>query len=55
MCYLREEHRLMVFENIVLRRLFGPKGVEVSREWRKLYNWELFLMCSSLNIIRLIK
>jgi hypothetical protein len=35
---LREEHRLMVFENRVLRRIFGPKRDEVTGEWRKLYN-----------------
>jgi hypothetical protein len=35
---LREEHRLMVFENRMLRRVFGPKRVEVTEGWRKLYN-----------------
>jgi hypothetical protein len=34
---LREEHRLRVFENRVLRRIFGPKRDEVTREWRKLH------------------
>jgi hypothetical protein len=38
---LREEHRLRVFENRVLRRIFGPKGNEVTGEWRKLHNGEL--------------
>jgi hypothetical protein len=38
---LREEHRLRVFENRVLRRLFGPKRAEVTGEWRKLHNEEL--------------
>jgi hypothetical protein len=38
---LREEHRLRVFENRVLRRLFGTKRDEVTGEWRKLYNEEL--------------
>jgi hypothetical protein len=37
---LREEHRLRVFENRVLRRIFGPKRDEVTREWRKLHNKE---------------
>jgi len=37
---LREEHRLRVFENLVLR-IFGPKRDEVTREWRKLHNEEL--------------
>jgi len=38
---LREEHRLRVFENRVLRRIFGPKRDEVTRECRKLKNEEL--------------
>jgi hypothetical protein len=38
---LREEYRLRVFENRVLRRIFGPKRDEVTREWRKLHNKEL--------------
>jgi hypothetical protein len=38
---LREEHKLRVFENRVLRRLFGPKRNEVMRRWRKLHNEEL--------------
>jgi hypothetical protein len=37
---LREEHRLRVFENRVLRRIFGPKRDEVTGEWRKLHNEE---------------
>jgi hypothetical protein len=38
---LREEHRLRVFENRVLRRIFGPKRDEVTGEWRKHHNGEL--------------
>ena len=38
---LREERRLRVFENRVLRRIFGPKKNEVTREWRKIHNEEL--------------
>jgi hypothetical protein len=38
---LREEHRLRVFENMVLRRIFGPKRNEVTGEWRKLHSGEL--------------
>jgi hypothetical protein len=38
---LREEHRLRVFENRVLKRIFGPKRDEVTGEWRKLHNAEL--------------
>jgi hypothetical protein len=50
-----EEHRLRVFENRVLRRIFGPKRNEVTGEWRKLHNKELRDLYSSLNIIRIIK
>jgi hypothetical protein len=52
---LREKHRLRVFENRVLRRIFGPKRDEVTRGWRKLYNEELHGLYSSPSIIRLIK
>jgi hypothetical protein len=52
---LREEHRLRVFENRVLRRIFGPKRDEVTGEWRKLYNEELRDLYSSPSIIRIIK
>jgi hypothetical protein len=48
---LREGHRLMVFENRVLRRIFGPKRDEVTGEWRKLHNGELHNMYSSPDII----
>jgi hypothetical protein len=51
---LREEQRLRVFENRVLRRIFGPKRDEVRGEWRRLHNEELDLY-SSPNIIRAIK
>jgi hypothetical protein len=52
---LREEHRLRVFENRVLRRIFGPKRDEVTGGWRKLYNEELHGLYSSPSIVRLIK
>jgi hypothetical protein len=52
---LREEHRLKVFENRVLRRIFGPKRDEVTGEWRKLHNEELRGLYSLLSIIRIIK
>jgi hypothetical protein len=52
---LREENRLRVFENRVLRRIFGPKRDEVTGEWRKLHNEELHILFSSPNIIRQIK
>jgi hypothetical protein len=51
----REEHRLRVFENRVLRRIFGPKRDEVTGEWRKLHNKELHNLYSSPSIIRMIK
>ena len=49
---LREEHRLRVSENRVLRRIFGPKRDEVTGEWRKLHNEELNELYSSPNIVR---
>jgi hypothetical protein len=52
---LREENRLRVFENRVLRRIFGPKRDEVTGEWRKLHNEELHILYSSPDIIRQIK
>jgi hypothetical protein len=52
---LREEHRLRVFENRVLRRIFGLKRDEVTGEWRKLHNKELHDLYSSPSIIRIIK
>jgi hypothetical protein len=52
---LREECRLRVFENRVLRRIFGPKRDEVTGEWRRLHNKELYALYSSPNIIRVIK
>jgi hypothetical protein len=52
---LREEHRLRVFENRVLNRIFGTKRDEVTGEWRKLHSEELHILYSSQNIIRQIK
>jgi hypothetical protein len=49
---LREEHRLRVFENRALRRIFGPKRDEVTGEWRKLHSRELHNLYSSPNNIR---
>jgi hypothetical protein len=51
---LREERRLRVFENRVLRKIFGPKRDEVTGEWRKLHHEELNVLYSP-NIVRVIK
>ena len=51
---LREERRLSVFENKVLKRILGPKRDEVTGEWRKLHNEELTNLYFSPNIIRVI-
>jgi hypothetical protein len=48
-------HRLRVFENRVLRRIFGLKGLEMTGGWRKLHNEELHNLYSSTSIIRMIK
>jgi hypothetical protein len=52
---LREECRLRVFVNKVLRRIFGPKRDEVTGEWRRLHNKELNALYSSPNIIQVTK
>jgi hypothetical protein len=52
---MREEHRMRVFENRVLRRIFGPRRDEVTEEWRKLHNEELNDLNSSPFIVRVIK
>ena len=52
---LREERRLRVSENRVLRRIFGPKRDEITGEWRKLHNGELNNLYCSPNIVRVIK
>jgi hypothetical protein len=52
---LREEHRLGVFENRVLRRIFGPKRDEVTGDWRKLHKEEFHDLYSSPSIVRIIK
>ena len=52
---LREERRLRVFENRVLRRVFGPKKDEVRGEWRKLHNEELRDLYSLSNIVQVVK
>jgi len=52
---LGEERKLRVFENMVLRRIFGPKRDGVTGEWRRLHNEELNDLYSSPNIVRVIK
>jgi hypothetical protein len=52
---LREECRLRVFKNQVLRRIFGPKRDEVTGEWKRLHNKQLYALYSSPNIILVIK
>ena len=52
---LREERRLRVLENRVLRRIFGPKRDKVTGKWRKLHNEDLNNLYSSPNIVRVIK
>jgi hypothetical protein len=52
---LREKHRLRVFENRVLRRIFGPKRDEEIGEWRRLHNKDLYALYSSPSIIWVIK
>ena len=52
---LREKRKLMVFENMVSRRIFGPRMDEVTGEWRRLHNDELNDLYSSPNIVRVIK
>jgi hypothetical protein len=52
---LREEHRLRVFENRMLRRICGTKRDDVMGDWRTLHNEELHKLYSSPNIIRMIK
>jgi hypothetical protein len=52
---LREKHRLRVFENKMLRRIFGPKRDEVTGQWRKLHNEEIRDLYSLPSIIRIIE
>jgi len=51
---LREEHRLTVFENSVLKRILGPRKDELTVDWRKLHDEELHDLYSSPNIVRVV-
>jgi hypothetical protein len=52
---LRDEHRLRVFKNRLLRKIFGPKSVQVTGKWKRLQNEELYALYPSPNIIQVIK
>jgi len=52
---VREEHRLRLFENRVLRKIFGPKRDEVTKEWRNLHNEEFNDLYSLPNIVWVVK
>ena len=52
---MREEYRLRVFKNRVLRRIFEPKRDEITGEWRRQHKEELYALYSSPNILRVIK
>jgi hypothetical protein len=52
---LREEHRLRVVENRVMRKILGPKRDEATGEWRTLHNEDLYDLYSLANVIRVIK
>jgi hypothetical protein len=52
---LTEEHKLRVFENRVLRKIFGPRREEVTGEWRRLRSEDLYNLYSSPDIVRVIK
>jgi len=52
---LREERKLRVFENMVLRRIFGTRRDEVTGEWRRQHNEELYDLYPSPNVVRVIK
>jgi hypothetical protein len=52
---LRQEERLRAFANRVLKRIFGHRREEVAGGWRKLHNEEIRNLCTSTNIVRVIK
>jgi hypothetical protein len=52
---LREEHKLRVFENRALRRVFGPKREEATGDWRKLHDEKLNDLYSLPNIVQVVK
>ena len=52
---MREERKLRLYDNMVMRRIFGPRREQVKGEWRRLHNEELNDLYSSPNIVRVIK
>jgi hypothetical protein len=52
---LGEKHRLRIFQNRMLRKIFRSKRDDITREWRRLYNKEACVLYSSSNIIRMIR
>jgi hypothetical protein len=52
---LRKEHRLRVFDNRLLKKIFGPKRNVVTGDWRRLHNEEFYDLCSSLNMIQVME
>ena len=52
---LREEHRLLVFENRVLRKILGPERDQVPGEWKRLHNEDLYGLYLAPNAIQIIK
>jgi len=52
---LRKEQRLRVFDNRLLKKIFGPKRSVVTGDWRRLHNEEFYYLCSSLNMISVME
>jgi len=52
---LADEHKLRVFENKILRKIYGPKRDEMTGEWRRLHNDELYGLYDSPNVVKIMK